>query len=73
MLLVLGISSVGVLLSVLQISVPQLQPNPYPLSLTEDSQDKRRNVSQVVCDIITLLRVNSQGIRNVSQLIMFVY
>ncbi|XP_064390840.1 gamma-aminobutyric acid type B receptor subunit 2-like [Halichondria panicea] len=42
-LLVLSISSVGVLLSVLQISVPQLQPNPYPLSLTEDSQDKRRN------------------------------
>ena len=46
-LLVVVISSVGVLLSVMQVAVPQLQPNPSPLSLTEDSQGKRQNVSQL--------------------------
>ena len=54
MLLVVGISSVGVLLSIIQVSVPQLQPNPSPFSLTEDSQDKNRNVSQLVCVIIVI-------------------
>ena len=37
MLIVMGISGIGVVLAVLQVTVPQLQPIPDPLNVTTDT------------------------------------
>ena len=50
-LIVMGISGIGVVLAVLQVTVPQLQPIPYPLNVTTDTFS--RNASRhrkLICD-----------------------
>ncbi len=48
-LIVMGISGIGVVLAVLQVTVPQLQPIPNPLNVTTDTFS--RNASSVIASL----------------------
>ncbi|XP_064391124.1 gamma-aminobutyric acid type B receptor subunit 2-like [Halichondria panicea] len=55
-LIVMGISGIGVVLAVLQVTVPQLQPIPYPLNVTTDTFSRNEfgeRISEVVYQCYT--------------------